>query len=75
MAIDPKKCIDCGLCVHECPVKAIYEDELLPDKWHEYVELNKRYAAQWPVVSKSGNPLPEADHFKNVDKKRHLLLE
>jgi len=25
--IDPDMCIDCGACVPECPVDAIYEDE------------------------------------------------
>src|SRR5687768_14336469 len=24
--IDPGTCIDCGLCVDECPVKAIFQD-------------------------------------------------
>jgi NAD-dependent dihydropyrimidine dehydrogenase PreA subunit len=28
--IDPDTCIDCGLCVDECPVSAIYQDEDLP---------------------------------------------
>tara|TARA_R110001583_G_scaffold20678_2_gene79224 strand:- start:712 stop:1026 length:315 start_codon:yes stop_codon:yes gene_type:complete len=25
--IDPETCIDCGACISECPVEAIYEDE------------------------------------------------
>ena len=25
--INPEECIDCGACVPECPVDAIYEDE------------------------------------------------
>ena len=25
--INPEECIDCGACVPECPVHAIYEDE------------------------------------------------
>lgn len=25
--INPEECIDCGACVPECPVEAIYEDE------------------------------------------------
>ena len=27
MYIDPEECINCGACVPECPVKAIFEDE------------------------------------------------
>ena len=30
--INPEECIDCGACVPECPVDAIYEDE------HETIE-------------------------------------
>ncbi len=29
--IDPEACIDCGACLPECPVEAIYEDDELPD--------------------------------------------
>ena len=25
--IDPTECINCGACLYECPVEAIYEDE------------------------------------------------
>lgn len=25
--IDPSTCIDCGACLYECPVEAIYSDE------------------------------------------------
>ena len=27
LVIDPEECIDCGACVPECPVEAIFEDE------------------------------------------------
>lgn len=38
--IDPGTCIDCGLCVDECPVKAIFPEDDLPAEWHRFVELN-----------------------------------
>ena len=38
--IDPDACIDCGLCVDECPVQAIYPEEDLPDEWKEYTGKN-----------------------------------
>ena len=31
--IDPDTCIDCGLCVDECPVTAIFPQEDLPAEW------------------------------------------
>jgi len=38
--IDPDTCIDCGLCVDECPVRAIYPEEDLPEEWRRYVQVN-----------------------------------
>ena len=73
LVIDPKECIDCGLCVRECPVKAIFEDANLPSKWNEYIELNRKYASEWPVITHSRQPLPTADEFRLVDNKRELF--
>jgi ferredoxin len=41
--IDPGTCIDCNLCVDECPVKAIFPQEDLPAEWTEFVERNAAY--------------------------------
>lgn len=41
--IDPDTCIDCGLCVDECPVKAIFPDEELPEEWERFREINTKY--------------------------------
>lgn len=41
--IDPATCIDCGLCVDECPVKAIFTEADLPGEWAAYAEKNKAY--------------------------------
>lgn len=41
--IDPDTCIDCGLCVDECPVKAIFPQEDLPGEWNKYVQVNLDY--------------------------------
>lgn len=38
--IDPGTCIDCGLCVDECPVKAIFTEDDLPAEWAKYKEIN-----------------------------------
>ena len=41
--IDPVECIDCGLCVDECPAKAIFADADLPEEWASFVERNAEY--------------------------------
>jgi ferredoxin len=41
--IDPETCIDCGLCVDECPVQAIFPEEDLPEEWTKYIQINADY--------------------------------
>jgi ferredoxin len=38
--IDPEECIDCGACIPECPVEAIYTDSAVPARWESYIRLN-----------------------------------
>ncbi len=37
------------------------------------MELNRRYAAQWPSITATQIPLPTAEGFKDVEHKRHLF--
>jgi ferredoxin len=39
--IDPEECIDCGACIPECPVSAIFLDHDVPEKWSSYIALNR----------------------------------
>lgn len=57
LVIDPDVCIDCGACIPECPVQAIFVDEDVPEKWKNYVELNKAKAAKLPVLTEKKEPL------------------
>ncbi len=41
--IDPEECIDCGACEPECPVEAIFPEDILPAKWQEFVSINAAY--------------------------------
>ncbi len=41
--IDPGSCIDCNMCVDECPVKAIFRDEDVPAEFAEFIERNAAY--------------------------------
>ena len=68
LVIHPDECIDCGVCEPECPIEAIIPD--IDDKAADFLELNRKYAEQWPVLTTKKDPLPEADSFK--DKKDKL---
>ena len=67
--IDPDTCIDCGLCPPECPVSAIYAEEDLPDKWQAYVEINAKYACDWPVIDAQKEPMDTADEASKEEDK------
>ncbi len=73
LAIDPDECIDCGACIDECPVSAIYPEEDLPEKWLEFLELNAQHAAMWPVITQTQEPMPTSEEFKEVENKRAFL--
>ncbi len=75
LVIDPEVCIDCALCVPECPVEAIFEERDLPEEMKEYVEINARLALEWPEISDKKDPLPESDAWADVPDKRQWLVE
>jgi ferredoxin len=75
LVIDPDTCIDCDLCVPECPVSAIYPDGDVPDKWSEYTELNERLATDWPEISAQQDPLDSAEEYSKIEEKRDQLSD
>lgn len=55
--IDPTECIDCLMCVPECPVNAIFKDDDVPPQWQEYIQLNAEMALQCPPITQKKEPL------------------
>ena len=41
LIIDPDECIDCGACIPECPVEAIFEESEVPEDLIEWIEKNE----------------------------------
>lgn len=73
MVIDPGECIDCSLCVDECPVSAIFNEPDLPEIYVSYLALNAELAKTWPLIKEKGEPLADADEWSEVkDKFRYL---
>ncbi len=73
LVIDPDECIDCAVCVAECPVSAIYAEEDVPGNQQDFIEINAALSRQWPTITRSQAPLPDADQWKDITDKRHLL--
>lgn len=55
--IDPDECIDCQLCVTECPVEAIFQEDDVPEQWHEFIALNAEMAPKCPEITEIRAPL------------------
>ena len=75
LVIDPQACIDCAVCVPECPVGAIVAEADVPEAQKDFVELNARLAASWPVISQARHPLPDAEQWAAATGKRVQLVE
>ena len=73
LVIDPEECIDCTLCVAECPVDAIVPEDELSDEQREYLALNAALAKDWPRIVEAHAPLPDADAWAKVADKRAWL--
>jgi ferredoxin len=73
LVIDPDGCIDCAVCVPECPVDAIVPGHEVKDPY--WTDLNARLSLQWPTITKKKAELESAAEFKEVKDKRHLLEE
>jgi ferredoxin len=73
LVIDPDECIDCTLCVAECPVEAIFAEDDVPDDQQQFKVLNAELAKAWkPIIERKPAP-PDADEWKTVKVKLPLL--
>ena len=66
LVIDPDTCIDCQLCVPECPVHAIYEDEEVPEAYQEWVAKNEELFEAGEQVSEKVDPMPGAKTLEQI---------
>ena len=73
LTIDPDECIDCAVCIPECPVNAIYAEEDVPADQLALIKLNIELTKLWPSITRTKPHLPDADQWKDVAKKLHLL--
>lgn len=67
LVINPEECIDCGVCVPECPIDAIQADTVEGSEF--WVEMNQKYAFEWPRITLKGEPPMDADDWKDIPHK------
>lgn len=73
IAINPDECIDCALCEPECPSKAIFSEDDLPDNFKHFKELNSELAKSWPNLTRKKDPLSDAEEWKDKPNKLQYL--
>lgn len=74
LVINPDECIDCAVCVPECPVDAIVSDsENHVQNLDYWIDLNKTLSTKYTSITKKKDPLPDAENYKNIKDKKHLL--
>lgn len=75
LVIDPAECIDCAVCVPECPVDAIFAEDDVPADQLKFIDLNATLAGQWPSITSGIGALPDASDWKDRSGKAgHLAL-
>ena len=57
LVIDPEVCIDCGACIPECPIQAIFTEDDVPENMKSYIQLNKEKAPNLPTITEKKEPL------------------
>ena len=75
LVINPEECIDCNLCVPECPVEAIFPDEELPEKFQEFLDYNAEKSKTWPILHMKKDALPDADDWAQKANKKQFVKE
>ncbi len=76
LVIDPDECIDCAVCIPECPVNAIYAEEDLPAGQDKFMKINAELSKlpTWKSITKRKPALPDAEEWKDKTDKLGELI-
>lgn len=73
VVIDPDVCIDCHLCVAECPVHAIYADHEVPEPYKSWINRNRELVPRGRNLTEEREALPGAltlDQVQELERQR-----
>ena len=74
LVIDPEECIDCALCLVECPIGAIKTEHDLTEDEKVFIDINRELSHKWPVITLKKAPLENADEMSKVKNKLQANL-
>ena len=73
LVIDPDECIDCSVCIPECPANAIFAEEDVPEDQKKFIALNAELSPEFSSISRSKTPMPDAEEWNGKPDKLKLL--
>ena len=75
LVINPDECIDCAICVPECPVDAIFDEDDVTDDQKDFIEINETLSKKWPVIDTVKEKPDDYEEWKEVKDKRQYIEE
>jgi ferredoxin len=76
LVINPDECIDCGVCVPECPADAIVADVDLPEPDRIiWMERNAKYSMVWPNIDSEQDPMKDHELYDGLPNKFEQYVE
>lgn len=69
LVIDPNTCIDCGLCIPECPVHAIYTEDEVPEPYKEWIRKNAELFKTGTNITEKKEALPGAITLEEIQQR------
>ena len=76
LVINPEECIDCSICVGQCPVNAIISADEASEIQKPFISLNAELAVHpdWHRITRKKSPLADHEQYKAVTNKLDLLI-
>ncbi len=71
LVIDPDTCIDCALCVPECPIQAIWPMDELPEPYQDWVNKNAKLFSGGTRIKTKKDALPDALNLAQLQAREH----
>ena len=72
LVINPDECIDCGVCIPECPEDAIFQTDDENDPWFKH-NLYFSTEGNWPNITNGKEPMPGYEKFSGQSDKTKLF--
>jgi len=73
LVIDPDECIDCAVCIPECPANAIFAEEDVPPDQADFIALNAALTPAYKSITRKKTALPDADEWNGKPGKLEFL--